>query len=361
MSTTEARAQYSTIIVALSDLVMLQQTDKQCDDDVLPRDPVMQKVLTIRQAADELLRAALAAAAPSPQPADLGEPGAYDSPEYLRGKWAGMLAHARMLGNERISLDIEFVAATARALAAPTAQPEHYRLQFLMQLKYSQVLGARLREKLQAEFKRAGGERPEFAAQVVMDELWGIAKGQFDACTLNGLTASETAETASVVPDDDQPEYTDSDFGFLVEKLHEVADERKQGEVPAEPSAAVPPPHVKSVLAARCETALDSIEALLGGRNGPSIQLRAWVRELSTVDGGPPARDAGLSLTHTQLHDIIGEHLTAAYACTRVWDAWSVGTMSQDDFTPLAETDFQDELADAILAAAQEKRTGEAT
>lgn len=60
------------------------------------------------------------------------------------------------------------------------------------------------------------------------------------------------------------------------------------GEVPAEPSVAVPPPHVKSVLVARCETALDSIEAMLGGRNGPSIQLRAWVRELSTVDGGPP-------------------------------------------------------------------------
>jgi hypothetical protein len=54
------------------------------------------------------------------------------------------------------------------------------------------------------------------------------------------------------------------------------------------PVAQPPAPHPKSELATRCETALDSLEAMLGGRNGPSIQLRAWVRELSTVDGGPP-------------------------------------------------------------------------
>lgn len=130
---------------------------------------------------------------------------------------------------------------------------------------------------------------------------------------------SETAETASVVGLTDAvricPE-KDTECGT---HLCATCPKRDQGEVPAEPSpswrshgsddgmqvpeasdliggstdcatqAAPPqPPHVKSVLAARCEVALDSIEAMLGGRNGPSIQLRAWVRELSTVDGGPP-------------------------------------------------------------------------
>ena len=40
-------------------------------------------------------------------------------------------------------------------------------------------------------------------------------------------------------------------------------------------------------LADRCERAITDLESLLGGRNGPSIQLRAWVRELATQ---PPAQ-----------------------------------------------------------------------
>lgn len=52
-----------------------------------------------------------------------------------------------------------------------------------------------------------------------------------------------------------------------------------------------------------------------------------------------------------QVKDIISEHLTAIYACTRVWEAWSVGTMSEDDFVPAGETEFSDELTAALLAA----------
>lgn len=51
------------------------------------------------------------------------------------------------------------------------------------------------------------------------------------------------------------------------------------------------------------------------------------------------------------LRDTIREHLTSLYVCTRVWDAWHVGTMTEDDFTPAGETDFVEDLACAIEAA----------
>jgi hypothetical protein len=41
-----------------------------------------------------------------------------------------------------------------------------------------------------------------------------------------------------------------------------------------------------------------------------------------------------------------------AYDCTRVWSAWSYGTMSQDDFSLIAGDDSRlAEIADAAIAA----------
>ena len=51
-----------------------------------------------------------------------------------------------------------------------------------------------------------------------------------------------------------------------------------------------------------------------------------------------------------KLIDLIAEHLSGTYHCTRVWGAWNVGTMSQDDFEDVGESDTPAELADAILA-----------
>ena len=51
-----------------------------------------------------------------------------------------------------------------------------------------------------------------------------------------------------------------------------------------------------------------------------------------------------------KLIDLIAEHLSGTYHCTRVWEAWNVGTMSQDDFEDVGESDTPAELADAILA-----------
>ena len=52
-----------------------------------------------------------------------------------------------------------------------------------------------------------------------------------------------------------------------------------------------------------------------------------------------------------KLIDMIAEHLSGTYRCLRTWEAWNFGTMSQDDFDDVGESDTPAELADAILAA----------
>lgn len=50
------------------------------------------------------------------------------------------------------------------------------------------------------------------------------------------------------------------------------------------------------------------------------------------------------------LIDVIAQGLSGTWHCLRVWSAWNVGTMSQDDFSPVDESDTPAELADAVLA-----------
>lgn len=53
--------------------------------------------------------------------------------------------------------------------------------------------------------------------------------------------------------------------------------------------------------------------------------------------------------------DIVADNLGDTYCCTRVWEAWSVGTMSQSDFHPAADDeDVTFDMADAILAVLPE-------
>lgn len=66
--------------------------------------------------------------------------------------------------------------------------------------------------------------------------------------------------------------------------------------------------------------------------------------ELEAARGKVDAPDKDL------LVDLICEHMTSVYHCNRAWEAWHVGTMSKDDFSPYADSDSPDELADSILA-----------
>ena len=53
------------------------------------------------------------------------------------------------------------------------------------------------------------------------------------------------------------------------------------------------------------------------------------------------------------VHQAVAEALgSGAYDCTRVWSAWQVGTMGEDDFVPVAEDpDRVAEIADAAIEA----------
>ena len=72
-------------------------------------------------------------------------------------------------------------------------------------------------------------------------------------------------------------------------------------------------------------------------------------------------RDGGASLSanageprnaidRDALIDAIAQGLHGTWHCTRVWEAWHVGTMSQDDFEPVDESETPTEIADAVLA-----------
>ena len=49
-----------------------------------------------------------------------------------------------------------------------------------------------------------------------------------------------------------------------------------------------------------------------------------------------------------RIADTVRDHLGDIFACTRVWEAWQVGTMTQNDFTPADETELADEIAGAV-------------
>jgi len=56
----------------------------------------------------------------------------------------------------------------------------------------------------------------------------------------------------------------------------------------------------------------------------------------------------------TALGEAISEALVGAWDCGRVWEAWEVGTMSEEDFTPTAEDPARvEELVDAVLEVMQ--------
>jgi hypothetical protein len=48
------------------------------------------------------------------------------------------------------------------------------------------------------------------------------------------------------------------------------------------------------------------------------------------------------------LREALAASLTATYVCTRVWGAWNIGTMTEDDFIPASACD---DLLDSLVEA----------
>ena len=94
---------------------------------------------------------------------------------------------------------------------------------------------------------------------------------------------------------------------------------------------------LESQLAQRFDAADMATAAAQGFRDG--------VASLSANAGEP--RNA---IDRDALIDAIAQGLHGTLHCTRVWEAWHVGTMSQDDFEPVDESETPTEIADAVLA-----------
>jgi hypothetical protein len=71
--------------------------------------------------------------------------------------------------------------------------------------------------------------------------------------------------------------------------------------------------------------------------------------EAAPTDANAPA--AAVSVNDAALREAIAESLRGLYYCNRVWSAWSVGTMSQDDFYPAED---QTESIDEVFYAVKE-------
>ena len=94
---------------------------------------------------------------------------------------------------------------------------------------------------------------------------------------------------------------------------------------------------LESQLAQRFDAADMATTAAQGFRDG--------VASLSANAGEP--RNA---IDRDALIDAIAQGLHGTWHCTRVWEAWHVGTMSQDDFEPVDESETPTEIADAVLS-----------
>ena len=96
---------------------------------------------------------------------------------------------------------------------------------------------------------------------------------------------------------------------------------------------------LESQLAQRFDAADMATASAQGFRDG--------VASLSANAGEP--RNA---IDRDALIDAIAQGLHGTWHCTRVWEAWHVGTMSQDDFEPVDESETPTEIADAVLFTA---------
>lgn len=75
-----------------------------------------------------------------------------------------------------------------------------------------------------------------------------------------------------------------------------------------------------------------------------------------TLYTSPPAPVAVVLPSREAMRDIIAEAIGGdTYYCTRVWSAWGVGTMSEDDFVPITlDEERLYEIADACLDKVKE-------
>ena len=86
-----------------------------------------------------------------------------------------------------------------------------------------------------------------------------------------------------------------------------------------------------------------------GHNQALSIYCRMEIAELRAA---LQAQQGDAAAAREAVREAVAAGLVGNFYCGRVWSAWGVGTMSEDDFTPSEQVDeVLDEITDAAIAA----------
>lgn len=96
--------------------------------------------------------------------------------------------------------------------------------------------------------------------------------------------------------------------------------------------------------------AKSAIAGELAYRDQRIAELEARIRQYEVIAA------VAEPLDREELVVAIANCLDGTYYCGRVWSAWQYGTMSEDDFVPVDETDILSELADTVIDLLEKNR-----
>gem|GEM_PF-5528441 len=118
-------------------------------------------------------------------------------------------------------------------------------------------------------------------------------------------------------------------------------------------------PREQRVIVNHVNQAIEPLQKRIADLEAQTAQLTASLETASSAvivlkqqqrEGWAQIASGQEPVTVEQIANLVRTHLTSIYACTRVWEAWQVGTMTEDDFIPASEIEMADEIAEAVVA-----------
>lgn len=174
------------------------------------------------------------------------------------------------------------------------------------------------------------------------------------------VTHNQSGQIVAVTRQDEE--------GRILSVIAESAQQAAQPVAPSDTEWSIIHALVNCAMATESDAAMHQIDRLakhygMKDKRGQSLRAKLLRHEqlqhprrpfrLTPSEAAQPqhtAQPLAKQLSRGQIGDIVREHLRGLYYCGRVWEAWSVGTMSEDDFSPAEELDTADEIADSLWA-----------
>ena len=123
-----------------------------------------------------------------------------------------------------------------------------------------------------------------------------------------------------------------------------------KSDIRAAPAAPLPPDYIDHEHQGDDREMLETFYGACSAEGGTVDEIT--LRGIKAVLAARPAAPAAPEAQRDAVIAAVTEALGHAYDCLRVWEAWSVGTMDQDDFALVAEdSDRVAEIADAAIEA----------